>query len=140
MALSFYDSAARDFATGVVSWVSGTYHIMLMTNTYTFSAAHNFRDDITNEVSGTNYSSGGLALDNKTASSANPSVLTADDEVIAQSGSGFSNARKYAVVKILGGASSADPLLAYGAFGADAGNVAGQLTLDIPASFISITC
>lgn len=140
MALSFYDSAARDFATGVVSWVSGTYHVMLMTSTYTFSAAHNFRDDITNEVSGTNYSSGGLALDNKTASSANPSVLTADDEVIAQSGAGFSNARKYAVVKILGGASSADPLLAYGAAGADFGNVAGQLTLDIPASFITITC
>ena len=139
MALSFYDSSARDFATGVVAWVSGTYNILLMTSSYTFSAAHNFRDDITNEVSGTNYSSGGLALDNKSASSANPSVLTADDEVIAQSGAGFSNGRKYAVAKILGGAASADPLLAYGAAGADFGNVAGALTLDVPSSFITIT-
>lgn len=139
MALSFYTSSAKDFATGVVSWVAGTYNIMLMTSTYTYSAAHDFRNDITNEVSGTNYSSGGLALDNKSASAANPCVLTADDEVVAQSGAGFSNARKYAIVKILGGASSADPLLCYGAAGADFGNVSGALTLDVPASFITIS-
>ena len=139
MALSFYTSAAKDLAVGNVSWVSGTYKILLMTSSYTYSAAHDFRDDITNEVSGTNYSSGGLTLDNKSASAANPCVLTADDEVVAQSGAGFSNAIKYAVARILGGASSADPLLCYGAAGATFGNVAGSLTLDVPASFISIS-
>lgn len=139
MALSFYDSCAKDFATGVFVWVSGTYNILLMTTTYTYSAAHNFRDDITNEVTGTNYTAGGLALDNKSASAANPTVLTSDDEVIAQNAGGFTTARKYAFAKITGGASSTDPLVAYGLFGADVGNVAGPLTLDVPASLITIT-
>lgn len=139
MALSFYTSFAEDLADAGLDWVADTINILIMTNTYTFSAAHNFRDDITNEVSGTNYSSGGLALDTKTASAANPCVMSAADEVIAQSGGGFSNGRKYALAKILGGASSADPLICYGAAGADFGNVAGQLTLDVPTSFITIS-
>lgn len=139
MALSFYDSSAEDFADAGWDWVADTINILIMTNTYTFSAAHNFRDDITNEVTGTGYSAGGLALDNKTASAANPCVLSADDEVIAQSGAGFSTGRKYAMSKILGGAATADPLLAYGTAAGDFGNVAGQLTLDVPASFITIT-
>ena len=79
MALTFYTSSTKDFATGVFAWVSGTYKVVVMTSTYTFSAAHAFRSDLTNEVSGTNYSSGGMSIANKTASSANPSVLSGDD-------------------------------------------------------------
>lgn len=139
MALTFYTSAAEDFADAGWDWVADTINIVIMTNSYTFAAGDNFRDDLDNEVSGTGYSSGGLALDTKTASAANPCVLSADDEVISQSGSGFSDGRKYALTKILGGASSADPLLCYGAAGGDFGNVAGQLTLDVPTSFITIT-
>lgn len=139
MALSWPTSMAKNWWTAKVDWVADTVKLMLMTNTYTFSAAHDFRDDITNEVSGTNYSAGGLTIDNKTASAANPCVLSADDEVVAQSAGGFSNARKYFFTKIRGGASSADELIAYGAAGADFGNVAGQLTLDIPTSLMSLT-
>jgi len=142
MALSPYTSAARYIATGGLSWVADVYHLILLTNTYTFSAAHDFRDDLTNEVTGTGYTAGGLALDNKTASSANPSVLTADDEVVAQNGAGFATARKYVLAEITGGSVATpadDPLLYYGAAGADFGNVAGALTLDVPASFITIT-
>ena len=143
MALLFYDSAARGFIgeDATWDWVADTINVLIMTSTYTFSAAHDFRNDITNEVTGTGYSAGGLGLDNKSVSSAgvNPAVLTADDEVIAQSGAGFSNGRKYAFSKIRGGASTADELLAYGTAGADFGNVAGQLTLDVPASFITIS-
>lgn len=139
MALSFYTSAAEDLVDATWDWVADTINIWIATNTYTFSAAHNFRDDLTNEVSGTNYSAGGLALDSKTASAANPCVMSAADEVIAQSGGGFSNGRKYILTKITGGASSTDPLLCYGTAGADFGNVAGQLTLDVPTSFITVT-
>jgi hypothetical protein len=141
MALSFYTSVARELVVGSVwDWVANTINIWLATNAgYTFSAAHDKRDDLAGEVSGTNYSAGGLALDNKTASAANPTVMTANDEVIAQSGAGFSNGRKYILTKITGGAASTDPLLCYGAAAGDFGNVAGQLTLDIPASFITLT-
>jgi hypothetical protein len=139
MALTFYTRAANDFATGIVSWVAANYNIIVVSNTYTFSAAHNWRSDLTNEVSGTNYTAGGILLASKTASAANPSVLTSNDVVIAQSSGGFTLGRKYIVDKALGGNSNADPLFVYGAAGADFGNVAGALTLDVPASFVTIT-
>jgi hypothetical protein len=140
MALSFYNSVARELVVGSV-WdlVANTINIWLATNAYNFAAAHDRRDDLNNEVSGTNYTAGGLALDGKTVSAANPAVFTANDEVIAQSAGGFFTARKYILVKITGGAASTDPLLCHGQAGADFGNVAGQLTLDIPSSFITIT-
>jgi hypothetical protein len=140
MALTFYTATARKLVVGsVFDLVANTLNLMIMTSTYTFSAAHDFRDDITNEVTGTGYTAGGLALANKSVSSANPAVFTADDIVVAQSGAGFSTGRKYAIVKITGGASSTDPLFAYGTAGADFGNVAGALTLDVPASFVTLT-
>jgi hypothetical protein len=140
MALSWYTVAARNLFTATYDWVSNNINIWLATNTYTFSAAHSFRSDLTNEVTGTNYTAGGLLLDTKTASSANPTVLTSADEVVAQSAGGFANARKYIIVKITGGAASTDPLICYGAAGADFGNQAGALTLDVPPSFITLTC
>ena len=139
MALGFYTSSAEDFADAGWDWVADTINLMIMTSTYAFSAAHAFRSDITDEVSGTGYSAGGLALDNKSASAANPCVLSADDEVIAQSGAGFADGEEYALSKILGGASSADPLLCHGVAAGAFGNVAGQLTMAVPASFITIT-
>ena len=139
MALSFYNSAAEDLFDAGWDWVADTINIWIATNTYAFSAAHTFRSNLTNEVTGTGYTANGLALDGKSASAANPCVLSANDEVIAQSGAGFANGRKYILTKILGGAATADPLLCYGTAGADFGNVAGQLTLDVPASFITLT-
>lgn len=140
MALSVYTSHLNDIYDADVDWVSNTIHIVIMTNAgYTFSAGHDFRNDLGTEVSGTGYSSGGLALDNKSLGTANPCLASSDDEVIAQSGGGFVNGRKYALVKILGGASSADPLLWYGAAAGDFGNVAGQLTLDVPSNLVSLS-
>ena len=140
MALSVYTSHLEETYDKGMDWVADTINIIIMTNAgYTFSAAHNFRDDLGTEVSGTGYSAGGLALDNKTLSAANPSLASSDDEVIAQNGAGFNNGRKYALATILGGASSADPLHWYGAAAGDFGNVAGQLTLDVPSNFISLS-
>jgi len=139
MALSVYTSHLNDTYDGDVDWPANTINLLIMTSSYTFSAAHDFRNDITSEVSGTGYTAGGLALSNKTLGTANPCIASADDIVISQNAGGFSNGRKYALAKILGGASSADPLLWYGAAGADFGNVSGQLTLDVPSSFISLS-
>jgi hypothetical protein len=139
MALTFYTRAANDFAIAGVSWVALNYNLIILSNTYTFSAAHNWRSDLTNEVSGTNYTAGGIVLPSKTASSANPCVLTSNDVVIAQSSGGFTLGRKYVIDKALGGNSNADPLFVYGTAGADFGNVAGQLTMDVPPSLVTIT-
>ena len=139
MALSFYSSAARNFVVGELNWPADVFHLMLMTSSYTFNAAHDFRSDIANEVSGDGYTAGGLPLENLTASAANPCVLSADDVNIAQSASGFSNGRKYAFVEIKGGAASADPLLNYGTAAADFGNVASPLVIDVPSSLITVS-
>lgn len=48
----------------VSSWLSGkTFKAMLATSTYVFNKqTHDFRADVTNEVSGTGYTAGGVAL------------------------------------------------------------------------------
>jgi len=140
MALSVYTSHLEEVYDAGLDWVANTINIVIMTNAgYTFSAAHDFRNDLGTEVSGTGYTANGLALDNKTLSTNNPALASSDDEVIAQNGAGFTNGRKYAFSKILGGASSADPLLWYGAAAGDFGNVAGALTLDVPTNLISLS-
>ena len=141
MALTFYTSFAKKLFDADVDLLVDTINLLIMTNAgYTLNAAtHAFRSDITGEVTGTGYTAGGLALGTKSTSAANPSVFTAADIVIAQNAGGFSTGRKYALAKIRGGAASADELITYGAAGADFGNIAGQLTLDIPASFITLT-
>ncbi len=129
MALSFYDSSARDFATGVVAWVSGTYNILLMTSSYTFSAAHNFRDDITNEVSGTGYTAGG------NTATVTVTLDTVNDRVdISLGGTTWTTstitARKAVYYKSRGGASSADEVIAVNDFGSDVSTTAGTFTLN----------
>jgi hypothetical protein len=130
---------AKLLADADFDWAGLDHNILIMTSTYAYSDAHDFRDDVDNEVSGTNYSAGGEPIDNKTASAANPSELTADDEVIAQSGAGFADGQEYAVTQLLGGAAGADPYICHGDAGAAFGNVAGQLTLDFPTNFIAIS-
>jgi hypothetical protein len=140
MALSSYTSFAKKLWDNDVDFVADTLKLYIATNAgYTYSAAHDFADDLAGEVSGTNYNAGGMSLANKSSSAANPSVLTADDIVLAQSGSGFSNGRKYILYKDTAGAAGTDPLIAYGAAAGDFGNLAGQLTLDVPSSWITLT-
>ena len=139
MALAFYTSFAEDLADAGLDWVADDLRLALMTNTYAFSAAHAFRAALTNEIAtGNGYTTGGLALDTKTATAANPCVMTAADEVVAQNAAGFTTARKYTLLKWVGTAAT-DPLIANGTAVADFGNQAGQLTLDYPASFLTIT-
>lgn len=145
MALSFYHSVARQlFVAGAEpwDWEVDDIRIMIVRDAYPFSAAHNFRDDISDEVSGTNYDAGGKSLLglNKTATAvSNTVVLTSNDVVIAQHATGFADGKEYVLVKHTGGAPSTDPLLCHGIAAGAFGNVAGALTLDVPASFITLS-
>ena len=49
-----------------IDWSADTIKIALVTSSYTFSAAHDFFNDITNELSGTGYTAGGATLASKT--------------------------------------------------------------------------
>ena len=67
--------------------------------------------------------------------SAGTVTFDAADATWPQSAAGFSNARKAILYKDTGTASTS-PLIAYADFGADKGNVTGDLTLQMDAAGI----
>lgn len=62
MSTLFYSSAKVDTAIGSIDFDTHTFKGMLVTDAYTPAAAHDFRDDVTSEVSGTGYTAGGATL------------------------------------------------------------------------------
>ena len=61
--VSFYDSFKEYIGDGTIDMDNDTFKLMLVTSTYTFSAAHTVKTDITNELSTANgYTAGGASL------------------------------------------------------------------------------
>lgn len=141
--LNLYDTFRMKQASGdgAVDLTAVTVKAMVVTGSYSPDQdAHDFADDLgANEVSGSNYTAGGNALANFTASvNATSGLVTVDcDDPTAwsQHASGFSNGRRVIIYVDRGGASSADELIAYSDdFGADKGNVDGDFTVQINSS------
>jgi hypothetical protein len=96
---------------------------------------HTKRSDVTNEVTGTGYTAGGVALTSASRSpttrpttgpsslSANPSWATATI-----------TARGAVIYKSRGGAATADELVCYLDFGSDQTSTAGTFTVTCPAN------
>lgn len=108
------------------------------TNTYSINQdTHDFFDDVTNEVTGTNYTAGGANIDSQTvARSTNTVTFDGADVVWTQSGAGFSNARKFVVYRNSGSAATSR-LFSVVTADADVGNVTGDLTIAWSASGIA---
>lgn len=100
------------------------------TNTYTIDQdTHDFFNDVTNEVTGTNYTSGGATLGTVTLTRSTGTVtFDAADVVWTQSASGFSTGRKFVIYKSTGTASTSR-LFSVVTADADVGNVTGDLTI-----------
>lgn len=115
---------------GAVDFDTDTLKVMLVTATYSPNVdTHAFRSDVTNEISGTGYSAGGVTL-------ASPTVTadTTDDEgVFDAADSSWSSAtftaRAAVIYKSRGGASSADEIICYIDFGADKSCSNGTFTI-----------
>ena len=138
---NWYGAGLLAAVTGTVDLNTDTFKIMLTTSTYTpVKDTHDFRDDVTNEVSGTGYTSGGATL-------AGVSVTydAATDQVQISwtdptwSGSTIT-ARTAVIYKSRGGASSADELLAYCTEAGDIVSTGGTFTVDLPAPTLYIDC
>jgi hypothetical protein len=72
MAITFtkYDSYEDDLLEGNIDLDSDTIKVALVTSSYTFSAAHDFFNDITNELSTAGgYTAGGATIGSPTISS-----------------------------------------------------------------------
>ena len=137
MANAIFNSFKRDIANGSINLATDAVKIMLVGSAYTPNIdTHAKRSDVTNEVSGTGYTAGGIALVNKTVTmntTSDKGVFDADDLTLSNA---TITARGAVLYKARGGASSADELIAYLDFGADITSTAGNFNIAFDANGI----
>ena len=125
-----YNSFFEDLARGAIDLDTDTFWVMLTTSSYTENKdTHTKRSDVTNEVSGAGYTTGGA-----TATVTVSAVDTTNDrQEYVLGGASWSSstitARKAVYYKSRGGASSADELIAVVDFGSDVSTTSGTFTL-----------
>jgi len=139
--LMYYSSLLGQWtglANGVFDLDTDTMKLAATTNTYVPNQdTHDFFDDVTNEVAGTNYTAGGATLASVTVTRATTTVtFDAADVVWTQSASGFANGRKFPLYRSTGVASTSRLYSVVTADG-DVGNVTGDLTIAFSASGIA---
>lgn len=130
MASIIYNSFLDDVFRGNIDCDTDTFYVLLVTSSYTEDKdAHDKRDDVTNEVSGTGYTAGGVAA------TVTVTKDTANDRIDVSLGSASwasstITARKAVYYKRRGGAASADELVAVNDFGSDVITSSGTFTLN----------
>lgn len=121
-----------------VDWDADAITVSLHTSGYTPDQdAHDFWNDATNEISGTGYSTPGLALTTTAPSydtGTNEMRLDAND---AQWTSASFTARIAVVYSNTAGATSTDPLLTYVDFGGDETVASGTFTIQWDATGVA---
>lgn len=125
-------------AIGSIDVDTDTFWCTLHTSSMTPSKAWDFRDDLTNEVSGTGYSSGGHAC------AFTASVDTTNHRIDVNISShnwttSTITARYVCAYKRRGGASSADELVGCFDFGGDVATTAGTFTVNAMSPAIRIS-
>lgn len=137
MASLVYNSCIRDAVTGAIDFDTDTFKMMLVTSSYTASKAHDKRDDITNEVTGTGYTSGGNACSASVAAVDNTNNDVEISFTVTSWTSATITARAGVIYKSRGGASSADELVGYVDFGSDVSSTNGTfaVTVSSPLKF-----
>lgn len=137
MADMIYSAFKKKIADGTLDLdlaTAGAYKVMLVTSSYTPSAAHDFRDDITNEVSGTGYTAGGTNLPNPAVNIVSTSAYWDADDVSWATAT--ITARGAVIYRARGGASSADELCCYIDFGSDKTSTGGTFAITWAANGI----
>jgi hypothetical protein len=113
-----------------VDWAADTIKCSLHTVTYVPDQdANDFFNDATNEITGTGYTAGGVALGSKTVTyDTGTNQVRLDAADASWSGATFT-ARIAVNYKDTAGASSTDPLLTYVDFGADESVASGTFSI-----------
>ena len=134
MADVVYNSAKVDIAAGDIVLDSDDLWILLVDNTYTPDAdAHNFRDDITGEVTGTGYTAGGMDLGTVTVTQDNTNNRALADAANPVWNPSTITARGAIIYKKVGTAAT-DRLLMYLDFGSDVSSTNAAFTVNLNAS------
>jgi hypothetical protein len=135
MASLIYNSAIDDMARGAIDFDSNSFKALLVTSSYTPNKdTHDFRNDVTNEVTGTGYTAGGVTT------ACTVTKDTANDRVTLQFAAvswatSTITARALVIYKSTGTAST-DNLVAYNDFGSDVSSTSG--TFSVAASTITL--
>ena len=136
MASLIYNSAIDDIVRGAIDADTDTFKALLVTSSYSPNKDTDLkRSAVTNEVSGTGYTAGGVTT------ACTVTKDTANDRVTLQFAAvswatSTITARALVIYKSRGGASSADELVAYNDFGSDVSSTAG--TFSVAASTITL--
>lgn len=113
-----------------IDWLDDVIKVMLTTSAYTPDQdVHDYKDDVTNEVSGTGYTATGATLANKTITytgGTNKVKLDADD---ASWGSSTITARTAVVYDSSPGSDATRPLICYQQSDADVSSSSGTFTV-----------
>jgi hypothetical protein len=135
MASLLYNSAVDDMARGAIDFDTDTFKVMLVTSSYTPDKdTHDKRDDVTNEVSGTGYTAGGVtSVCTVTKDTANDRVTLS---FAAVSWASSTITARGAVIYKSTGTASNDNLVAYNDFGSDVASASGTFT--VGASVITL--
>ena len=136
MASLIYNSAIDDMARGAIDFDTDTFKAMLVTSTYTPNKDTDLkRSAVTNEVTGTGYTAGGVAsVCTVTKDTANDKV-TLSFAAVSWATSTIT-ARALVIYKSRGGASSADELVCYVDFGSNVSSTGGSFS--VTSSVISL--
>lgn len=125
----FGKALLNQWGSGPINWTSDTIKIALATSSYTPDQdAHDFFDDVTNEVVGTGYTAGGATLTTPTKTytgGTNVVKLDADDATWATA----TITARYAIIYKSTGTGSTSPLMGYIDFGGDVISTAGNFTI-----------
>jgi hypothetical protein len=130
MASLVYNSCIDYVCKGSIDFDTDTFKMMLVTDAYTPSKSHDFRNDVTNEVTGTGYTTGGNAA-TPTVTKDNTNNRVDVSWTITSWTSSTITARAGVIYKSRGGASSADELVGYVDFGSDISSTSGTFSVTI---------
>jgi hypothetical protein len=127
----WYGNAMLSILNKEIDWAADAIKVSLHTVTYTPDQdAHNYYDDVTNEVgaSGT-YSAGGALIGTPTIGyTAGTNVIKLDGDDVAWTGATIT--ARYAVIyDSTPGSAATNPLIAYVDFGANVTSTAGTFTI-----------
>ncbi len=137
MASLIYDSCLRDLQIGSIDADADTFKAMLVTSTYSPNkGTHAKKSDVTNEVTGTAYTAGGVTTACTAALNTTAHTMVLTFAAVSWAASTIT-ARGMVIYKSRGGASSADELVGYLDFGSDVASSGG--TFSVSASVLTTT-
>ena len=136
----WYGQALAHLAAGDIDFDGDTFKVLLTTSSYTPDQdADEYRDDVTNEVTGTGYTAGGeeTTVSVSYDSGTNQLRITCTD--VEWENSSITNARTAVLYKARGGSADADELIAFATNDANVSSVGATFTVDMPSPTLTIT-